>query len=126
VLASRLRDLELATTAVLSPAAPGPAGFGGLGGLGGLGGGAADSSSSASAASATSASAASSSPSASSTSAGRLRLMSYNLLADSYRRNWDEPGGVHSYCDPALTAGPARLPRLLSEIFCAAPDVACL
>jgi len=56
----------------------------------------------------------------------RLRVMSYNCLADTYRRSWDEPGSVHSYCDPSLTAGGLRLPRLLSEVLAASPDVAAL
>lgn len=55
-----------------------------------------------------------------------VRVMCYNLLADAYRRSWNEPGGVHSHCDPAITAGGVRLPQLLSEILAAKPDVACL
>ena len=59
-------------------------------------------------------------------SSDRLRVMSYNMLADAYRRTWDEPGGPHSYCDRSLTVGATRIPRLLSEILSASPDIACL
>jgi hypothetical protein len=55
-----------------------------------------------------------------------VRVMCYNLLADAYRRSWNDTGGVHSYCDPSFTVGKLRLPRLLSEILAADPDVACL
>jgi hypothetical protein len=66
------------------------------------------------------------SPEARSKAPPSIRVLCYNLLADSYRRSWDEPGGVHSHCDPAFTIGGVRLPRLLSEILAANPDVACL
>ena len=38
------------------------------------------------------------------------RVLSYNLLADAYRHRRDDPGGVHSFCAPALTAAANRLP----------------
>ena len=46
-------------------------------------------------------------------SPGSFRVLSYNLMADSYSRHWDEPGSVHSYCSPRLTKGAVRMPRLL-------------
>ena len=58
---------------------------------------------------------------------GRFRVLSYNLLADAHRRRWDDPAdGIHTYCDPALTAAPRRLPRLLAEVLAFEADVLCL
>ena len=53
-----------------------------------------------------------------------FRVLSYNLLADSYSRNWDTRGSVHSYCDPRHTRGARRMPRLLAEVLAYAPHVA--
>jgi len=53
----------------------------------------------------------------------RLRLMSYNLMAQTYSRNWNEPGGIHSYCAPELTSPASRLPRQYEEVAALAPDV---
>ena len=58
--------------------------------------------------------------------AGCTRVLSYNLLADAYRHHWDDPGGVHSFCDPALTAAANRLPALLDELLMVDADVLCL
>ena len=58
--------------------------------------------------------------------AGCTRVLSYNLLADAYRHHWDDPGGVHSFCDPALTAAANRLPALLDELLTVDADVLCL
>ena len=55
-----------------------------------------------------------------------FRLLSYNLLAATYSRHWDEPGSVHSYCSPSLTRGAHRMPRLLDEVRHFDADVVCL
>ncbi len=57
---------------------------------------------------------------------GTFRVLSYNLLAECYSRHWDEPGGVHSYCAPALTTAPYRMQRLLEEVLAFSADVICL
>ena len=55
-----------------------------------------------------------------------FRLLTYNLMAETYQRHWDEPGSVHSYCSPALTRAAHRMPRLLDEVFRMQADVICL
>ncbi|KAL1519288.1 hypothetical protein AB1Y20_022817 [Prymnesium parvum] len=57
---------------------------------------------------------------------GKIRVMSYNLLAQTYQRGWDGAGGVHSYCPPDLTAAASRLPRQLAEVLSFSPDVLCM
>jgi 2',5'-phosphodiesterase len=55
-----------------------------------------------------------------------FRLLSYNLMAATYSRHWDEPGSVHSYCSPSLTRGAHRMPRLIDEVRHFDADVVCL
>ena len=62
---------------------------------------------------------------ASSTREG-FRLLSYNLMAATYSRHWDEPGSVHSYCSPVLTRSAHRMPRLLDEVRLFDADLVCL
>ena len=62
----------------------------------------------------------------SSSSSSSFRLLSYNLLADSYSRNWDGPHSIHSYCSPTLTKASRRMPKLLHEVLSFRPDVICL
>ena len=64
--------------------------------------------------------------SSSSSSSSSFRLLSYNLLADSYSRNWDGPHAIHSYCNPSLTKASRRMPKLLHEVLSFCPDVLCL
>ena len=55
-----------------------------------------------------------------------FRALSYNILADCYSRHWDEPGSVHSYCDPSLTSGPYRMQLLVEEALAFDADIICL
>jgi hypothetical protein len=57
---------------------------------------------------------------------GGCRVLSYNLLADCYSRNWDAAGSVHAYCSPHLTLASRRMPRLLEEVLAFSPDVVLL
>ena len=53
-----------------------------------------------------------------------LRVLSLNLLADAYRRTWDD--SVHLYRSADLTSMDRRAPVLLSDVLGFDPDVACL
>ena len=53
-----------------------------------------------------------------------LRVLSLNLLADAYRRTWDD--SVHMYRSAELTSMDRRAPVLLSDVLGFGPDVACL
>lgn len=58
--------------------------------------------------------------------AAPFRVCCYNMLADTYKRNWGQPGGIDSYCAPELTAAKLRLPRLLAEVREVDAELVCL
>ena len=55
-----------------------------------------------------------------------FRLVSYNMLADSYRRYWDAPGNIHDHCSPEITDPRNRLSILLRELLATGGDLFCL
>lgn len=55
-----------------------------------------------------------------------FRVLSYNVLADSYSRHWGNAGSIHTYCPPRLTKPTRRMPRLLHEVLSFSPDVVML
>ncbi|GBG30627.1 Glucose-repressible alcohol dehydrogenase transcriptional effector [Hondaea fermentalgiana] len=54
---------------------------------------------------------------------GTVRVLSYNVLADTYSHTWDE---MYPYCDPAHRDIRYRAPLLAREVGLCDPDVICM
>ena len=54
----------------------------------------------------------------------RIRVVTYNVLADAYRHTWD--AGIHTHCEPRYTTAERRIPMAIDEVLSFAPSIIAL